>query len=33
VLFPEMARWLPEEEGEQLLLQFEAEIERLKHAA
>lgn len=33
VLFPEMARWLPEPEGEQLLLQFEIEIERLKKAA
>jgi hypothetical protein len=33
VLFPEMARWLSPEEGEQLLLEFETEIERLKKAA
>lgn len=33
VLFPEMARWLPPDEGEQLLLEFETEIERLKKAA
>jgi hypothetical protein len=33
VLFPEMARWLPEAEGEQLLLEFMTEIERLKQAA
>ena len=33
VLFPEMARWLPEEEGEQLLLEFMTEIARLKKAA
>lgn len=33
VLFPEMAKWLPPEEGEQLLLEFETEIERLKKAA
>jgi hypothetical protein len=33
VLYPEMARWLPEEEGEQLLLEFMTEIERLKKAA
>lgn len=33
VLFPEMARWLPEPEGEQLLLEFMTEIERLKKAA
>ena len=33
VLFPEMARWLPEAEGEQLLLEFTTEIERLKRAA
>src|SRR4051812_12564525 len=33
VLYPEMARWLPEAEGEQLLLEFMMEIERLKQAA
>ena len=33
VLFPEMAKWLPEEEGEQLLMDFMLEIERLKKAA
>jgi hypothetical protein len=33
VLFPEMARWLPEEEGGQLLMDFMTEIERLKKAA
>lgn len=33
VLFPEMARWLPEEEGEQLLMEFMLEVERLKNAA
>jgi hypothetical protein len=33
VLFPEMARWLPAEEGEQLLMDFMTEIERLKNAA
>lgn len=33
VLYPEMARWLPAEEGEQLLLDFMTEIERLKQAA
>lgn len=33
VLFPEMARWLPAEEGEQLLMDFMTEIERLKKAA
>lgn len=33
VLFPEMAKWLPADEGEQLLLEFETEIERLKKAA
>jgi hypothetical protein len=33
VLYPEMARWLPPEEGEQLLMEFMTEIERLKKAA
>lgn len=33
VLFPEMARWLPQEEGGQLLMEFMIEIERLRKAA
>jgi hypothetical protein len=33
VLYPEMARWLEPEEGEQLLMEFMTEIERLKQAA
>lgn len=32
-MFPYMAEWLPKEEGEQLLLDFRAEMERLKRAA
>jgi hypothetical protein len=32
-LFPYMAEWLPKEEGEQLLLEFETEMERLRRAA
>lgn len=32
-IFPQMAKWLPEEEGEQLVLAFGAEIERLRDAA
>lgn len=32
-MFPIMALWLPKEEGEQLVLAFESEIERLKRAA
>jgi len=32
-LFPYMAEWLPKEEGEQLLLEFETEMERLRKAA
>lgn len=32
VTFPMMARWLPEEEGAQLLLEFMTEIERLRRA-
>jgi hypothetical protein len=32
-MFPIMAQWLPKEEGEQLVLQFEAEVERLRQAA
>lgn len=31
-IFPQMAAFLPEEEGAQLCFQFEAEIERLKAA-
>ena len=33
VLFPYLAEWLPKEEGEQLLLEFETEMERLRNAA
>ncbi len=33
VLFPYMAEWLPKDEGEQLLLAFETEMERLRKAA
>jgi hypothetical protein len=29
VMFPEMAKWLPKAEGEQLLIDFESEISRL----
>jgi len=32
-LFPYMAEWLPKEEGEQLMLEFETEIQRLRRAA
>jgi predicted secreted protein len=32
-MFPIMAQWLDPEDGAQLVLQFEAEIERLKRAA
>jgi hypothetical protein len=31
-VFPNMAKWLPKEEGEQMRLDFFAEIERLKKA-
>lgn len=31
VMFPYMAEWLPDEEGEQLLLEFMHEMERLGH--
>ena len=31
--FPYMAEWLPKEEGEQLLLEFMTEMERLRKAA
>jgi hypothetical protein len=30
MVFPQMARWLPPEEAEQLCLQFEVELERLE---
>lgn len=32
-MFPIMAEWLPKEEGEQLLLDFRTEMERLRKAA
>jgi hypothetical protein len=32
-VFPNMANWLPEDEAEQLRLEFRTEIERLKKAA
>lgn len=31
-IFPQMANWLPEEEGAQLCFEFETELERLKAA-
>lgn len=31
-IFPQMANWLPKEEGEQLCFQFEEELLRLKAA-
>ena len=31
-IFPQMARWLPDDEGAQLKFEFEAEMERLKAA-
>lgn len=31
-IFPQMARWLPDEEGAQLKFEFETEMERLKAA-
>jgi hypothetical protein len=31
-IFPQMANWLPEEEGAQLRFEFEAEMERLEAA-
>jgi hypothetical protein len=31
-IFPQMTNWLPEEEGAQLRLEFEAEIKRLEAA-
>ncbi len=32
-MFPYLAEWLPKEEGEQLLLEFKTEIERLRTVA
>ena len=32
-MFPIMAQWLPDDEGEQLRFEFEQEVERLKKAA
>jgi hypothetical protein len=32
VIFPQMSRWLPEEEAAQLCFEFEAELARLKAA-
>ena len=32
-IFPQMARWLPDDEREQLCFEFAQEIERLKKAA
>jgi hypothetical protein len=33
ILFPQMARWLPDDERDQLCFEFAQEIERLKNAA
>ncbi|MFN2474338.1 MAG: hypothetical protein ABR588_10545 [Sphingomicrobium sp.] len=33
VMFPYMAEWLPKDEGEQLLMEFRAEMKRLGHDA
>lgn len=33
VMFPYMAEWLPDEEGEQLLMEFMGEMRRLGHEA
>lgn len=33
IVFPQMANWLPEEEANQLRLEFAEELERLKLAA
>lgn len=32
-MFPIMAQWLPDDDGQQLVLEFEIEVERLKKAA
>jgi hypothetical protein len=31
VIFPQMANWLPEEEAQQLRMEFESELARLGH--
>ncbi len=33
IVFPNMAKWLPEEEAEELRLEFAREMERLREAA
>lgn len=33
IVFPNMAKWLPEEEADQLRFEFAQELERLKNAA
>jgi hypothetical protein len=33
VIFPQMTQWLPEEEGAQLRLAFDTELQRLEKAA
>lgn len=33
IVFPNMAKWLPEDEADQLCFEFAREIERLKQAA
>jgi hypothetical protein len=33
IVFPNMANWLPDDEAEQLRLEFAREMERLKQAA
>ena len=33
IVFPNMAKWLPDDEAEQLRFEFAQEMERLKHAA
>ncbi len=33
IVFPNMAKWLPDEEADQLRFEFAQEIERLKRAA
>ncbi len=32
-MFPIMAQWLPDDEGKQLVFEFEREVERLRKAA
>ncbi|QDX25704.1 hypothetical protein FPZ54_06495 [Sphingomonas suaedae] len=32
IIFPQMARWLPEDEADQLCMEFMREVERLKAA-